>query len=66
MSQTSIDALNKALENATDHAEKLEEEILGLCEKAFCDALREHSDMTEPAIKQAWLNYCSTNLRFEI
>lgn len=66
MSQTSIDELIKALDNATDHVQKVEMEVLRLCEKAFCDALREHSDMSEPAIKQAWLSYCSTNLRFEI
>lgn len=66
MSQTSIDDLIKALEVATDHVEKLRDEVLNICEKSFCDALREHSDLSEPAIRQAWLSYCATNLRFEV
>lgn len=58
--------LIEAIGRSYDVAMALEHEVLTLCENSFCAALREHSDLSEAAIKQAWLKYRATELDFKV
>lgn len=55
----SIDAL-------ADDVDQLEAEILDLCKKTFCDALREHSDLNNNIINRLWLQYEASELKFKV